>query len=158
MTDLKLEAESLRLRLIGGWGSIEEAVALADRVIEVSDRPIEPFLELSMAGERHVLDVAALLSRVPGEVRYERAVRSALAALRDWVADDQARGRRAVSCLRTAYFARLFEPEEVGWDADMVVDSYELARDGTYGSEASAFEALRAFFDRHAEPGGSPGG
>lgn len=65
-SEVKADAERLRLGLITGLATVEDAVAWADEMIRAAPGPDDALLEIGLAGRRGRKDVIALLGEVPG--------------------------------------------------------------------------------------------
>ncbi len=142
--DQKRDAELLRLGLIAGTHTVEDAVAWADAVIGVDPHPDIEVIEVAMAARRRPAEVAALLRDVPGAIDPVLVVRHWLAELREAVVADPARAPALASMLyRLALGHYLQDPE-------MTSEAWGLEEWFEFNTHEAGVQAVLDYLDRHA--------
>ena len=145
VSDLKLQAELLRIGILGGYVSPEEAVAWADALIETSVSARADLIEVSLSGGKRGEDVAHALAQVVGEVGEEELRHAFLRHMADVVFSQPAKGRNVA---RTLYRLAL-EGGAPTWEAESAMltfdDAYDLAESGIFSTPEGVAEELREF-------------
>jgi hypothetical protein len=130
-----------------GLYSREDLATWVDAEVARRDRLPDPLLELTVLRCKHDVDIAALLRGLAGDVPGTDRATLELGTLRELVEDGHVPVRQAAyQALRIA--------NAIGWDvyceAIGLVDLFDLAEAGTYGSVEDAEREFLAFLDRYA--------
>jgi hypothetical protein len=144
----KHEAERLRLGIAGGWVPIDAAVAWADQIILEDPSPASAIIDVALAGKQSRSEVATLLARIDGETDALAARKQALGNLLDWIGQDVEKGGSAARYLYELACSGLIPEEHFGWEPYALWDTYDLARQGIYGTLNDALREVRAYLAR----------
>ena len=150
MVPQKDEAERLRLGVRGGWLSVDEVVAWADRQIEQASDPHPALIDLAMAHNQNREQVAALLDAVPGSPNVVAVMRNCLSDLLEVIEREPDLAADAARWLETAASRGELPRSEFGWEPWALAEAFALARQDAYGTIEKARERLLVFLRRNA--------
>ncbi len=147
-TELKTEAEALRIALLSGLALPEDVIAWADRTIEAEVTPHISIINLSLAVNESVDHLVWRLAEIPGDGALDVAIRLLLKVLNEWLDDGEDPREVAEHLYRLARTVEWPEDQfgsEPYWLDDLFQP--ESAYGGTYFQEA--LEALRAYLTNY---------
>jgi hypothetical protein len=151
MTQLKHQAERLRIGIGGGWLKVSEAVEWADQQIAATPEPHASLIAIAAAAGCSWGEMVTLLRDVPGTADASVVMRACLADLLDVLQREPELARDAARWLEWAADQGLLPDAEFGWEATALADAFALA-DQTIGTVAEAESRLVAFLNRYARP------
>jgi hypothetical protein len=147
----KIQAEALRLGLVVGLYTVEDAIAWADTVITEEPAPHASVIDVALASKRSLSVVISLLAQIPGEPHNVLALRSLLACLLNRL---KANSDNAETIARDLYHLARTAPwpeEEFGGEAFWLDHTFELLREGLYrGTYADAVADLTSYLERNS--------
>jgi hypothetical protein len=147
--DVKTAAEALRLGILVGAASVQDAVQWADQVIRDDDDPCDAVIEIALAGRRSRPEVLRMLQDVPGTVGPNEPARAALARMYDSLDADPSRGPQLARALYILATKDELPEDEFGLEPYALDDDFHLAEVGVL-SEEEALQRLRRYLARHA--------
>jgi broad specificity phosphatase PhoE len=151
-SDVKAEAEGLRLGLIAGLVDVDAVVAWADRLILDDQADGAPVLfDLSLSGGRKVADVISMLREIPGAAHPAAVGRRMAADLAAGLADGSfgiVRAARVMYLIMREGFAPDAEFESEAYWAD---DGVDLALEGVYCTLEEVGQRMTQFLARYRQ-------
>lgn len=155
-TQLKTEAEALRLALLSGLATPEDVIAWADRTITAEATPHIGIIDLALAVNDNAARLAFRLSEIPGEPASRAAIQLLLKVLierLDRGADPRDVAEYLYRLARTTEWPEEHFGSEPYWLDDLFQP--EAAYSGIYYQEALA--TLREYLTKHTAGLGEQG-
>ena len=144
MTTLKLQAEVLRIGILGGYVSPEEAIAWADALIESLSPAPADLIEVSLSGGRRD-DVASALAQVSGSFDEESLRRTLLRKMAD-IAFSRPQFCRQIARALYQLAVEGRAPTRADESAMFTFDdAYDLAESGAFGTIEDVDAELREY-------------
>jgi hypothetical protein len=145
------QAEALRLGLIGGWATMPQVVAWADRLI-LEDRASEipALLELCLLAPEAIADAVSLLGSVPGDRSQAQVGRYVAGLIYERLKAGDISTERAARALYVTTidgYAPDLEFQEMAYTFD---DRVDLALQGTYGTIQETRDEMLRYLERFA--------
>ena len=162
LSDVKEQAEALRVGLLAGYVTPTEVVAWADGLIAADGLPEPELIEVSLGGGKPVDELARALNEIRGEVRRPLLARAILGQMAAAVRRDAATGRAAARQLYQMWLDDLVPSPEARTQMIRLDDAFNLAESGTWGTldkvQAELVEFLAEWTACSAEPGATSDG
>jgi hypothetical protein len=152
MKHQKDEAERLRFGIRGGWLSVSDAVAWADRQITDAPAAHASLLDVALGGSRTREAMAELLSAVPGSSDRVGVMRACLADLLRTIEREPGVARETARWLEAAARQGLLPDAQFGSEPSALDDEFALADQGI-GTVEDARVRLLEFLREHGREG-----
>jgi hypothetical protein len=152
LSNLKVQAEALRVGLLAGYVQPAEVVAWADRLILAGAVPGPELIAVSLGGSLPADELAKVLHALQGEACPTRLARSILSQMAAAVRRDPATGREIARWLYQMELDHLVPSPEARIQMNRLDDAFALAESGTWGTLQEAQAELAEFLSEWAEP------
>lgn len=147
MSDLKEQAQALRIGYVAGYVAPTEIIAWADDIIARSAVAVPEIIRVSLSGDQPAAELAAALDGIPGEVRPERVVDLVLCEMARAIRRDPGLGRILARTLYEMYLDGLVSDESKG-EMGYFDDAFDLAANGAYGTVEQVQAKMIAFLSK----------
>jgi len=158
MSTLNENAALLRLGLLHGYVSVQEAVEWADAEIAAAEHPHPALIEVSTGERRSPADLAAELAPLAAAGEGLEIIDRVLGLMYRALSRDPGLARRIASAL---YSFALADARPSGGDPEGWMlyfdDALDLARSGVYGSEHHVVQEMLRFLAPYAHPAAEHG-
>jgi hypothetical protein len=151
LSDLKQQAEALRIGLLARYVEPDEVVAWADGAIAAGDVPGPELIEVSLGGVLPVDELARALKAIPGEISKPAVARTVLSQMAAALRRDSMTCRGIVQALYQMSLDELAPSPDARAEMLQLDDELDLAESGTYGSLQDVHVKLTRFLSEWAE-------
>jgi hypothetical protein len=147
LSDLKEQAQALRIGYVAGYIAPKKVIAWADDIIECSITAEPEIIRVSISENQPAAELAAALDAIPGEVRPAAVANLVLHQMAEAMRRDPSIGQVLARTLYEMYLNGLVSHEaerEMGY----FDDAFDLAQSGAYGSIDKVQSELMAFLSK----------
>lgn len=148
--DLRAEAEELAIALELGFAAVQDAVDWADAYIVALQEPPYALIEVSSAGRSPAPELAHLLRTIPGQFDIGRVSRQVIVRMASALDTGAATPEHVARALYSMQLDGRIPDSQAESDMARLVDEFDLAHAGTYGTIEEATRDLHAFLARYA--------
>jgi hypothetical protein len=147
LSDVKEEAQALRIGYVAGYVGPKEIIAWADDIIAKSAVAEAEIIRVSVGGGQPVAELAAALDGIPGKARPERVADLVLRQMAGAIRRDERIGPVLARTLYQMYVDGLVSGEAKR-EMAYFDDAFDLAEHGAYGTVEQIQAEFVAFLSK----------